>query len=200
MASPPVASGTGPPSIPGRSAGPTGLPPLCRCWRRGPAAHSRAPQSCSSCQGPLARPPRPSGSTHCPASLASCCCRSSGTATGTELRQSPGPSPVVGLPQRSREAPPCASQPPTSCCSLSTALVTPSWPGWWYRLVMVSLRFSLSSAFSWGEGGTAAALVEDSEVGQGGSGRRRGGGACRRTLGRAGVREWALDAGSDGWL
>lgn len=28
----------------------------------------------------------------------------------------------------------------------------------------------------------------------------RGGGACRRTLGRAGVREWALDAGSDGWL
>lgn len=38
--------------------------------------------------------------------------------------------------------------PPTSCCSLSTALVTPSWPGWRYRLVMVSFKFSLSSVFS----------------------------------------------------
>ena len=27
-----------------------------------------------------------------------------------------------------------------------------------------------------------------------------GGGGCRRTLGRAGVREWALDPGSDRWL
>ena len=62
--------------------------------------------------------------------------------------RAPSLTPEAGLPQRSREAPTRAPQLPTSCCSLSTALVTPAWPGWWYRLVMVSLRFSLSSAFS----------------------------------------------------
>ena len=121
-------------------------------------------------------------------------------AAAVELQQeqssggAPGLSPVARLPQRSGEAPPCASQPPTSCCSLSTALVTPSWPGWWYRLVMVPLRFSLSSAFSWGEGGTAAALVEDSEVGQGGSGRRPAKG------GHAGGLWEGLGSGNGRWM
>lgn len=123
-------------------------------------------------------------------------------AAAVELRReqssggAPGRSPGAGRLQRPGEAPPRTSRPPTSCCSLSTALVTPSWPSWWYRLVMVSLRFSLSSAFSWGEGGTAAALVEDSEVGQGGSGRRPGWRGMQEDSGKG----WGQGMGIGCWL
>lgn len=66
---------------------------------------------------------------------------------GTGQAKSPPHPPYGGTARRPQEG---LSHPPTSCCSLSTALVTPSWPGWWYCLVMVSFRFSLSSVFNWG--------------------------------------------------
>ena len=92
---------------------PAGLPPPCRCWRRGRAARSRPPRSCSSCQGPRGRLPRPSGSTRCPASPASCCCHSNGTAARTRPRLSPDRPPLrLGLPHTSGEVPPCATHPP----------------------------------------------------------------------------------------
>lgn len=122
----------------------THLPPLCRCWRHGPACHSQLPSSYSSCREPRGCLLHQSGSTHCLASLESCCCHSSGTTRGMWLslraRQHTAPSREGGEFQGA----------PTSCCSLSTALVTPSWPDWWYLLIMVSFRFSLSSVFSCG--------------------------------------------------
>ena len=87
---------SGGPPAPGAAAAPqpfTGeprhLPPPCRCWRRGPAARSRSPQSCSSCREPRGHPPGRSGSTRYPSSHGSCCCHSSGTAAATRPGLSP---------------------------------------------------------------------------------------------------------------
>lgn len=81
----------GPPALNRHSHSPASLPPPCRCWRRGPAPRSPPPRSCSSCRGPRGLSPGPSGPTHCPASPASCCYHSNGTAVGTQPGLSPRP-------------------------------------------------------------------------------------------------------------
>lgn len=92
------------PHLPAPGPGLAHLPPPCRCWRRAPAGRSGAPPSCSSCREPGGPRPAPSGSTHCPASPGSCCCRSSGTAGRTQrLRARPARPPTLQVPRGFRQ-------------------------------------------------------------------------------------------------